>query len=155
MNIKIKSSILKNIQSLDFKCSQCSICCRKDPGIVLLTKQDFEKLRNHLSMSEKEFLEQCCREVYKDNKTLISLKEKVNYDCIFWNNGCIVYEARPLQCKTYPFWPSVLESKKSIENEKKRCKGIGIKSNLSLQDKIDFYLEEKNAVYMEYSKTNK
>ena len=46
--------------------------------------------------------------------------------CIFLgkDNGCKVYEARPVQCRTYPFWPEVVNSRTSWTREAKRCEGI-------------------------------
>ena len=76
------------------------------------------------------------------------------YDCIFWNNGCIIYEARPLQCRTFPFWPFLVESKELWKNEKYRCGGIDKASNMTLEEKYNFYMEEKQALYMEMPRPN-
>ena len=42
------------------------------------------------------------------------------YDCIFLDRNkypgkaiCSLYEARPMQCRTWPFWPELLESQQS------------------------------------------
>jgi Fe-S-cluster containining protein len=39
--------------------------------------------------------------------------------CIFLNsqNQCSIYEARPVQCSTYPYWPNILESEKKWNDE--------------------------------------
>ncbi|MFT6398517.1 MAG: Fe-S-cluster containining protein [Bradymonadia bacterium] len=37
---------------------------------------------------------------------------------------CSVHEFKPLQCKTYPFWPEVLHSPRSWKAEQKYCEGI-------------------------------
>ena len=59
-----------------------------------------------------------------DQKRL-SLIEKTNYDCIFWNNGgCEIYEARPLQCRSYPFWKPFLINKQSWDGEALSCPGM-------------------------------
>ena len=56
-----------------------------------------------------------------------SLKEKKvkdSYDCIFFDrnkNGCSVYEARPLQCRTFPFWDYF---RHRIDELKSECPGI-------------------------------
>ncbi|HBP17453.1 MAG TPA: hypothetical protein DEA08_06640, partial [Planctomycetes bacterium] len=49
-----------------------------------------------------------------------------NLDCVFWVEevGCQVYEARPTQCRTYPFWPEVVESREAWEVEAESCPGI-------------------------------
>jgi Fe-S-cluster containining protein len=54
----------------------------------------------------------------------LSLKEKSNYDCIFWEDGCGVYAARPLQCRTFPFWASILDSPESWAMAKSGCPGM-------------------------------
>ena len=37
---------------------------------------------------------------------------------------CSVYEVRPLQCRTWPFWPENLWSKKTWDHAAKRCHGM-------------------------------
>ena len=54
-----------------------------------------------------------------------SIKEKENYECVFYNNGCSIYSVRPNQCKTYPFWVKNMRNEKIWEAEKKLCPGIG------------------------------
>jgi Fe-S-cluster containining protein len=55
-----------------------------------------------------------------------SLKEKPNFDCIFYNKskGCTVYEARPKQCRTWPFWRAIVQSKDRWERESLHCPGM-------------------------------
>ncbi|MCG8570520.1 MAG: YkgJ family cysteine cluster protein [Spirochaetes bacterium] len=148
---KEEKRIYTLLKSLDFSCTQCSNCCRHDPGVVMLTKEDVTNLKNHLKLSLSEFINQCCEKVHKNNRIHLTLKEKSNFDCIFWNNGCIVYEDRPLQCRTFPFWPSLLESKDTWEDEKKRCPGLDQKGGLKVDQKFKLYKEEKEAVYFEVS----
>jgi Fe-S-cluster containining protein len=111
------------VQGLRFSCVRCSECCRIDPGFVYLRKKDTENLVSALKMKYTDFIESYCRWVPLDGFEQLSLKEKTNYDCIFWKNGCSVYEARPLQCRTFPFWPSILSSAGSWEAIS--CSGMG------------------------------
>ena len=69
----------------------------------------------------------------------MSLREKSNYDCIFWDNHCTVYHARPLQCSTFPFWDSVICSKEAWENTGKDCPGINT-GKLHEKESIDTYI---------------
>jgi Fe-S-cluster containining protein len=55
----------------------------------------------------------------------LSLKEKSNFDCVFWKDGCSVYAARPLQCRTFPFWSSILVSSGSWKIARSGCPGMG------------------------------
>lgn len=81
----------------------------------------------HLGISEEEFLTQYCRQVDLGHEIRVSLTEKENFDCIFWSqekDGCSIYEGRPLQCQSYPFWPQLL-NEKAWQAEKQHCPGIG------------------------------
>lgn len=57
-----------------------------------------------------------------------SLVEFPNGDCVFFDNEtrkCNVYEARPRQCKTWPFWDSNLRSPETWEETCESCPGSG------------------------------
>jgi uncharacterized protein len=76
-------------------------------------------------MSNDDFIEAYCLWVPVSEKEYLSLRERPNYDCVFWVSGCAVYEHRPLQCKSYPFWEGILRSRADWEAEAKECPGIG------------------------------
>ncbi len=121
---------------LNFSCKQCSACCRHDPGFVYLSQEDLSNLCVLFSLSQDDFIRQYCRVVpYYDGTEVLCLQEKSNYDCIFWENGCKVYPARPIQCSTYPFWTFILESKTSWDKESDSCPGIN-SGNLLKNDEI-------------------
>lgn len=141
--------ILKRIDKLEFKCQRCSNCCRFDPGVVFLSNEDVKNISSYLNIDISTFLLKYCRSIFRNGEQIVGLQEKNNFDCIFWRaDGCIIYEVRPLQCKTYPFWPVLVESEELWNQEKKRCKGIGCKGNLTLEEKFELYKQEKNIVYM-------
>jgi Fe-S-cluster containining protein len=57
-----------------------------------------------------------------------SLKEFPNGDCVFLDpdtRGCTVYQARPRQCKTWPFWDSNLATEEDWERTCEECPGSG------------------------------
>ena len=39
--------------------------------------------------------------------------------------GCTVYEQRPEQCRTFPFWPEIVERKATWNRTARYCPGIG------------------------------
>jgi Fe-S-cluster containining protein len=57
----------------------------------------------------------------------VSLVERQDGDCVFWSNteGCTVYEARPSQCRTFPFWQGILKNEGSWAAAGGSCPGVG------------------------------
>jgi Fe-S-cluster containining protein len=112
-------------QGLKFSCKRCSSCCRYESGYVFLSKNDLNKLTSLTNMDERSFIASYCRWVLdRRGKQVLSLREKENKDCIFWESECMIYEARPLQCVTFPFWESVVSSEYNWEAASSGCPGI-------------------------------
>jgi Fe-S-cluster containining protein len=114
---------------LRFSCRRCSSCCRHESGFVYLSENDLSRLANEFKMEYTAFIQTWCRWVPFDRggahgDERLALKEKSNFDCIFWNAGCTVYHARPLQCRAFPFWDVVVCSPKAWENAGRGCSGI-------------------------------
>ena len=83
-----------------FVCTGCGVCCRW-PGHVLLTDADISKLAGHLAMDGAYFIAQYTR--LASNRAQLSLKDQTDGSCIFLDGDmCGVYEARPLQCRSFP-----------------------------------------------------
>lgn len=134
---------------LRFSCKRCSACCRFEAGFVFLSEKDASLLASALKMSLLEFIAAYCRWVYGESgKLQLSLKEKSNFDCVFWNPEeggiCGVYDARPLQCRTFPFWPSVVDGKDSWEMTARDCPGMG-EGILHSRGSIEKYLAMRQA----------
>jgi len=107
---------------LHFSCLRCGRCCGGEPGYVWLDTNEIFAIANFLEMDVADTLRSFARRV----AGRISLRELENGDCVFLADGrCRIYSVRPLQCRTYPFWPSVLQSPRSWCLEGQRCPGIG------------------------------
>ena len=145
-----KNSFYAN--GLLFSCTRCSACCRYESGYVFLSERDLALLGKVLNMEHKEFMKTYCRWIPSGDGTYqLSLKEKSNYDCIFWTpesqesansgrkGGCSVYEARPLQCRAFPFWSSVVRSEESWNINAETCPGMG-RGTLHSADSIEKWL---------------
>jgi len=128
---------------LRFECQQCSACCRHDPGYVFLTKSDLSMLVKETGLEESDFLSKYCVTVDLGGFKRISLIEKSNYDCIFWEKGgCSIYNARPVQCRTFPFWISNLEDQEDWDRTASDCPGIG-KGDLISKEEIEKRIAER------------
>lgn len=119
-------------EGLKFKCLGCSSCCTGFPGYVWIKEDEIEKIYKFLKISKETFLKTYTRKI----SGLISLKENfVNYDCCFLQDKkCLIYEVRPKQCQTFPFWDTNLRDLQSWQELKKMCPGIDQGDVFSLED---------------------
>ena len=130
---------------LRFSCQKCSSCCRFDPGIVNLSEQDMEKLEKWANLGRDAFISSYCRWVPKgDGYEYLCLLEKPGFDCILWDKGCIAYEARPLQCSSYPFWASLVTDEDWWEANARDCPGVN-KGSLHAASEIEAHLTRRRS----------
>ena len=119
---------------LRFKCSQCGNCCTGAPGYVWVNKEEVEALAAEVHLSVDEFMSKYVRKV----GVRMSLVEYSNGDCVFFDNvkrTCNVYNARPRQCRTWPFWDSNIRTEKAWQQTCEVCPGSG-QGNLVPLEKI-------------------
>jgi Fe-S-cluster containining protein len=110
-------------EGLQFSCTQCGNCCTGTPGYVWVDEPTIARLAEFLGIDPDAFSRQYVRRV----GDRLSLIERGNGDCIFWKRdaGCTVYPARPIQCRTWPFWWQNLASPESWERTCDVCPGSG------------------------------
>jgi Fe-S-cluster containining protein len=110
---------------------------------VFLSERDVDVFCEGLGMARDVFEQTYCREVPINGNLRLSLKEKPNLDCIFWEAaGCSAYSYRPLQCRSYPFWHSALMSPHSWDALKASCPGVG-KGVLHSGEEIELWLHKR------------
>lgn len=105
----------------------CSMGWDKKSDFVFLTKRDRQKISKFLSVNLTDFAfkgEFLWTRFTKKPSVQWALKLN-NMTCQFLVGGkCSIYEARPTQCKTFPFWPE-LGFKSKYMALKEFCPGIG------------------------------
>ncbi len=108
---------------LRFECTRCGQCCGGAPGYVWVSAEEVAALARRFDLADGEFRRRYTRRVGRRG---VSLTETEDYDCIFYGDadGCTVYEDRPRQCRTYPFWGKTLASPATWEIEARECPGI-------------------------------
>ena len=110
---------------LHFTCTGCGQCCTgPESGYVFVDEDEILAMAAALELDVDTF---GARYLRMTPDGAYSLTERPdNLDCVFWVEevGCQVYEARPTQCRTYPFWPEVVESREAWEEEAESCPGI-------------------------------
>lgn len=112
-------------QGLHFQCAGCGGCCTGAPGYVWLTDEEEKQIAEFLGISLEEFEKTYTRMVYGLRRSLKEIPQS-NYDCVFFNSEtkqCSIYDVRPAQCRTWPFWDSLLESKNAWDEASKSCPG--------------------------------
>ena len=108
-------------QGLRFACRQCGGCCVGEPGTIYVFPSEIEVIAASLSLSVDAFTAQYLFP-FKDS---FSIKEDDDGRCLFFEDGCTIYDIRPLQCRTFPFWFSNLRSEKLWRHIERQCPGIG------------------------------
>jgi Fe-S-cluster containining protein len=128
---------------LRFECTRCSKCCRHTPGYVFLSPPDLATLAKSMNLEKEEFLRRYCRTINFGIARRVSLREKPNLDCILWeNSGCSEYEARPLQCRSFPFWSACVASHEEWESHANNCPGMG-RGRVHTAEEIDSWLAQR------------
>jgi Fe-S-cluster containining protein len=111
-------------KGLRFECTQCGDCCTGAPGYVWVNRDEIEELARHLNMRVADFEQAYVRQV-GIRKSLI---EYANGDCVFFDPNarkCTVYDARPRQCRTWPFWDSNTRTPEAWKATCQVCPGSG------------------------------
>lgn len=114
---------LKSVKKLPFDCTECGKCCQTN-GRVSMSPTEVHSAADLLNMSQSDFVRQFASHTVEDSWIYLQEKTVENHTgCIFLNvdtNQCRIYEARPVQCRTYPFWPSILASPTAWNDECRR-----------------------------------
>lgn len=101
---------------LPFGCTQCGKCChaRGEPGHpdeiahVAVNEAEQQDLARHLGLDLREFQD---RFTEADEDGYRGLRFEQGH-CVFLDGAhCTVHEAKPVQCRTWPFWPELLRSR--------------------------------------------
>jgi uncharacterized protein len=109
-------------EGLRFACqSGCTACCEQK-GYVYLSDDDISRAAAFLGMTTAAFAR---RYVYRTrNRTRLRVPREAN--CFFLKDGgCSIHPAKPTQCRIFPFWPELVESRREWRNTARYCPGIG------------------------------
>jgi Fe-S-cluster containining protein len=109
-------------------CEVCEAqCCSGESGSILFSKGELRDMAKFLNISEETFLRDFCRkEGYR--YSIKEIKQSGNYNCIFLTgNRCDIYEVRPTQCRTFPFWDQ-FKNGKDFKYLQKECIGVSPKT---------------------------
>ncbi|PIE01067.1 MAG: zinc/iron-chelating domain-containing protein [Acidobacteria bacterium] len=113
-------------------CKSCGgLCCTGESGNVYLTHIEAEAIARFLKINRVDFLRKYTRSSHNRLALLENAVDDV-YECVFFNakaSCCQIYDVRPRQCATFPFWQVFL---KRPEWALKECPGVQMKEKDSL-----------------------
>ena len=127
------------IGGLHFECTQCGNCCSgPNEGHIWITKPEIIMLAEYLKLTVEQVSQKFLKQVSKRTSIIEEPKSK---DCIFMTaiagkRGCCVYDVRPNQCRTWPFWNTNLASDYDWNMAASMCPGIN-RGKLYTYEEID------------------
>ena len=109
------------------ECAKCEgNCCIGESGYIWINAQEIQSFANAFGISVDEFIEKYLFKVgYKFSIKEFEYKHD-RFACIFFDfekRNCSVYDLRPTQCRTFPFWDYF---KNNIQEVQKECPAIKI-----------------------------
>lgn len=127
---------------LQFTCQPGCVRCCDTQGFVYITENDLRRIAAYLNLTTEAF-EQKYVVRYRH---LIRLRKPRNSQCHFLQaNGCSVHRVKPVQCRTYPFWPELVEDRAAWQAEAKRCPGINQGELIQIGTACEIAAEMKTA----------
>ena len=99
-------------------------CCTGSSGYIWISEEEIQQLAQSRDTSVEDVKK---RYAYRVGERW-SLKERIlskgNFACVFFDvakNQCSIYEHRPKQCRTFPFWPEFQRRPTEAQEE---CPGV-------------------------------
>ena len=99
----------------------CTACCRQK-GFVYLAAGDLERIAGFLGVAVAEFEK---RHVYRTRHRM-RLRVARESPCGFLRaDGCAIHAVKPTQCRTFPYWPELVDAARQWRQVARYCPGIG------------------------------
>lgn len=114
------------VEGVRFECTACGRCCKNHGEgyeYVFSTRVERRLIASRLGMSARAF-EAKYTERVAGSLSFISKGQA----CVFLDEAgqCSIYDLRPKQCRTFPFWPELLDSEGAWERDVASfCPGVG------------------------------
>lgn len=123
--IKETSNLPWYKEGLRFQCTECGKCCTGASGFVWVSIEEITAMAVQLQISSDLFKRKYIRR--RNNRFALTEKKisESEFACVFLQGKqCLVYQSRPVQCRTFPWWKENLNTKESWELAAQDCEGI-------------------------------
>jgi Fe-S-cluster containining protein len=130
------------MEGLRFTCQPgCTNCCDQS-GFVYLNESDLKRAARFVKMSAKAFEE---KYLYRTTHQM-RFRKPPDKQCPFLeNHGCSIHPAKPTQCRTFPFWPELVESRAEWSRTARYCPGIGKGPLIQIGTAMEMAEEQRRA----------
>ena len=89
---------------------------------MYLSDDDIDRAARFLGLTAGEFER---RYVFRTrNRARLRVPRDANCHFLF-EGGCSIHPAKPTQCRIFPFWPELVESRREWRKTARYCPGIG------------------------------
>jgi Fe-S-cluster containining protein len=134
---------------LRFECQPgCTKCCDME-GMVFLSEGDVERAARFVGMTQPDFEK---KYIYRTRHQRRFRKPRKKQCPFLEDGGCEIHPAKPTQCRTYPFWPEIVERRSTWRATGRLCPGIGKGPLIQIGSALEI-AEEQRRAYPEMYKT--
>jgi uncharacterized protein len=135
------------IPEIRFTCQDgCANCCDQD-GFVYLSEGDVKRAAKFVGLRQKAFEE---KYIYR-TAHMRRFRKPRDRQCPFLEDKkCAIHPAKPTQCRTFPFWPELIESRKEWARTAKHCPGIGKGPLIQIGSAMEIAEEHRRAYPEDY-----
>lgn len=105
-------------------CEQCGgKCCTGESGLIWINDNEIAALAKYFGISYEDFKQKYLF-LYNGKFSIKEKRFNDGYACVFFdenNKNCSIYELRPTQCRSFPFWDYFKTNLKELKEE---CIGV-------------------------------
>ena len=111
-------------------------------GFVYLSESDLKRAAEFVNMRPKAFEK---KYVYRTHHQM-RFRKPPDKQCPFLvDGGCSIHPAKPTQCRTFPFWPELVEKRAEWNRTARYCPGIGKGPLIQIGTAMEIAEEQRQA----------
>lgn len=130
------------MEGVRFTCQRGCINCCDQQGFVYLTEADIKRIANFTGMTRRAFE---ARYIYRTRHQRRFRKPRDKQCPFLEGHGCGIHPAKPTQCRTFPFWPELVESPAAWKRTAAFCPGIGKGALIQIGTALEMADEQRRA----------
>ncbi len=135
------------MDSVRFACQPGCIRCCEQNGHIYLSEDDVKRAAKFVGMKVKTFE---AKYIYRTANE-IRFRKPQDKQCSFLNeHGCTIHPAKPTQCRTFPYWPELVERPVKWFETARYCPGIGKGELIQIGTALEMADENRTAYPNQY-----